>query len=103
MNPPQDKNQSPNSILETPNKKQNSDTEDNLKKEKFATNPNLLHHKRIWKQAKSETLKKVFEDELKFLNEINNNLRTIMEEYPNILVKRIDFLEQKLKELETKK
>ena len=33
MNPPQDKNQSPNSILETPNKKQNSDTEDNLKKE----------------------------------------------------------------------
>ena len=102
MNPPQDKNQSPNSILETPNKKQNSDTEDNLKKEKFATNPNLLHHKRIWKQAKSETLKKVFEDEIEWLDyilrEINIDL-TI----ENLIHVRIKELTQKLKELETEK
>ena len=97
MNPQQDKNQSPPSHHQdsyservVPSKDKMADTEDNLKKEKFATNPNLLHHKRIWKQAKSETLKQIFE--------IINKEEIFGED--DLTFKYL--ILQKLKELETK-
>jgi len=54
------------------------------------------------KQAKSETLKQVFEDELIFLNKLKFNFNNFPETRREI-DNRIEELKQKLKELETKK
>jgi len=75
-------------------------TEDNLKKEKKMEELNTAYF-RGYQKANSETLKKVFEDELIFLNKLKfdfNNFPETRREIDN----RIEKLKQKLKELETK-
>jgi hypothetical protein len=81
-----------------------TNTEDNLRKDEEMIEISKIYNdglKAGQEQAKAETLKKVFEDEFKFLND----LRTYYHREPNMdlkIRKRIEKLTQKLKDLETK-
>ena len=132
MNPPQDKNQSPPSHHQdsyservVPSKDKMADTEDNLKKE---IEPKIdiegINIKKLkkedinfyfemlpWqrdsfrkyiKEAKSETLKNVFEEIDKILN-VNIKEYKTQDEWLWSIPERLQELTQKLKELETKK
>lgn len=50
------------------------------------------------KKGKKEAL----EDELKFLESVDNNIRNIIEDYPNILSERITEIKRNLEELNGK-